>query len=169
MSLSAISRWENGERLPDITMLSKLANCLETDVSEMLAAASTLDDQLTVILVDDEEIILAGGLHTLTEALPEAQIFGFSDAEEALNFARDERVDVAFLDIELSGESGLVLAEKLTKLNRLTNIIFLTSYSEYMDDAWKRHASGFILKPLSIQRVLDEMADLRHPIKGKTL
>ena len=169
VSQPTITRWETGERMPDISMLSRLAACLGVKTSDLLDSIGQSENEpAVVILVDDERIILTGSLHTLERVMPKAQIFAFSQAEEALKFAENNRVDIAFLDIELGGMTGLELAEKLEELVPQVNVIFLTSYSEYMGKAWDMHASGYILKPLDENRIREELSVLRHPVKYST-
>ena len=51
-------------------------------------------------------------------------------------------------------------------LNPRTNIIHLTGYSDYAIDAWATGASGFLLKPLSNEKVKQAIGMLRYPIGG---
>lgn len=44
------------------------------------------------------------------------------------------------------------------------NIIFTTGYSEYTGEAFALHASGYIMKPITQEKIEREIADLRHPI-----
>ena len=168
VSPSTISRWESGDRQPDISMLSQLAEVLEADIG-VLVAGSEAKEPLSIIVVDDEKIILAGNVRELRRALPDANVTGFSKSKDALLFAKSNKVQVAFLDIELRTTKGIQLAKKLEEINPEINIIFVTSYMEYMEDAWKIYASGFILKPLTRERILGEMKNLRHPVKGLKL
>jgi transcriptional regulator with XRE-family HTH domain len=168
VSPPTISRWESGDRQPDISMLSKLAEVLEADIGELMAD-SEAKEPLNILVVDDEKIILTGNIRELRRALPEATVTGFSKSKDALLFAKSNKVQVAFLDIELRATKGIQLAKKLEEINPEINIIFVTSYMEYMEDAWKMYASGFILKPLTRERILGEMKNLRHPVKGLKL
>ena len=104
-----IARWESGSRLPDTVMLARLADVLDADVHMLLAATAQSDAYPNVILVDDRKLILAGSLPVLEEVLPYATVTGFSDASEALVYARENRVALAFLDIELRNTTGLAL------------------------------------------------------------
>jgi two-component SAPR family response regulator len=72
----------------------------------------------------------------------------FFYAEDALAYAREHPVDLAFLDIEMADMDGLELAEKLTELHPRLNVIFVTAYSQYALDAFRAHAVGYLLKPL---------------------
>ena len=166
VSIALVSYWENGHRTPDVAMFSRLAACLKVSDAELLAAVQDDDTPPTVILVDDEKIILDGSLSTLREALPDAQIEGFLTAAEALRFTRENPVDVAFLDIELRSGNGIALAKELREINPKINIIFLTSYREYALEAWELDSSGYLLKPLTVERVRHEMSVLRYPVRG---
>ncbi len=46
------------------------------------------------------------------------------------------------------------------------NIIFLTSHTEYMQAALTDHCSGYVLKPLTPEKIRHEIAHLRFPIRG---
>lgn len=109
---------------------------------------------------------ITGFIHILENTLPDIQAFGFVSAEEAGVFAAGTRVDIAFLDIELCDESGIDLAKELSALNPHTNIVFLTGHSEYAGDALSMHVSGYILKPLTPDKVREEIRHLRYPVKG---
>ncbi len=58
---TTIAKWENGARLPDAVMISRLAKCLSIDVNTLLSAATESDESPNVIMVDDRKIILTGG------------------------------------------------------------------------------------------------------------
>ena len=157
-----IARWESGSRLPDVVMIKRLSQVLCVDVDSLLSAAQS-DECPNVILVDDRKLVLTGGLPILEKALPSASVTGFTDGDEALEFARSNRVALAFLDIELRGMSGLDLCRKLLEVNPRTNIVFLTAYADYSLDAWGTGASGFMLKPITVEGVKEQLKKLRYP------
>ncbi|MBQ3372674.1 MAG: response regulator [Oscillospiraceae bacterium] len=166
VSRKTISNWEVGLRMPDITMLIRLAKCLDVETYELFVPSSQENSPPTVIIVEDEPVLLSGFMHIINEVLPEVQSFGFISGEETLRFAGTTQVDVAFLDIELFGESGIDLARKLMALNPSVNIIFLTGHSEYTASALELHCSGYIMKPLTPEKIKTEIAHLRFPVKG---
>ena len=110
---SAVARWENGSRLPDAAMITRLANVLEVDVGTLLSAAVVSDESPNVIMVDDSKVILSDGLAVLEEVLPNATITGFIWPQEAIDYAKVKRVALAILDIELGTASGLDLCRTL--------------------------------------------------------
>ena len=159
---STVARWENGTRLPDALMTNRLATILGVDVSLLFTAAES-DESPNVILVDDMNLILMDGLPVLEEVMPNANVIGFLGAEETIEYAKNNRVSLAFLDIELRNASGLDLCRDLLAINPRTNVVYLTAYSDYSLDAWSTGASGFMLKPLTAEGVREQLKNLRYP------
>jgi two-component system LytT family response regulator len=62
-------------------------------------------------------------------------------------------VDLVFLDVQMPGESGLVLARELSRLREPPLVVFVTAYSEHAIDAFEVHALDYLLKPLSDARL----------------
>ena len=160
---STVARWENGSRLPDVAMITRLARVLGVNVNTLLNAAAISNDSPNVIMVEDREVILTGGLAVLEEVMPDATVVGFEWPSEAIEYAKENQIALAFLDIELGAESGLDLCRSLLDINPRTNVVFLTAYSEYSLDAWGTGASGFMLKPVTAEGVRAQLTNLRHP------
>ena len=160
---STVARWENGNRMPDAMMISRLSRCLGIEVSALLRAAEESDDSPNVIMVDDRKIFLSGALSILETALPDATITGFTRPSEAIEYAAINRVALAFLDIEMGNTSGLDLCRTLLELNPRTNVVYLTAHIEYAFDAWRTGASGFLLKPVTPEAVRAQLKHLRYP------
>jgi DNA-binding LytR/AlgR family response regulator len=158
-----VARWETGIRLPDAVMISRLAEVLNVNVQVLLSAAAESDKYPNVILVDDRKLILTGGLPVLEEVMPNATITGFTNADEVVSYAKENRIALAFLDIELRNTNGLDLCRKLLQINSRTNVVFLTAYTDYSLDAWKTGASGFMLKPITAAGVREQLEKLRYP------
>ena len=160
---STVARWENGSRLPDAMMILRLAKCLGMDANTMLQLAADSDESPNIIMVDDSRVILNDGMAVLEEVLPNAMITGFIWPQEAVEYAKTNRVSLAFLDIELGVSSGFDLCRALLEINPRTNIVFLTAYPDYALDAWKTEASGFLLKPLTPENIKEQLKKLRFP------
>ena len=161
---STVARWENGSRLPDAVMISRLSKILDTDVNTLLSAAVESDDAPpNVIMVDDRKIFLSGALPILEEVMPNAIITGFTRPSEAIDYAKANRIALAFLDIEMGKTNGLDLCRTLLTINPRTNIVYLTAYIEYSFDAWSTGASGFTLKPITAEGVRAQLKNLRYP------
>ena len=162
---STVTRWETGIRLPDAVMIARLSEVLGTDINLLLSAAAQSDEYPNVIMVDDRKLILTGGLPILEEVFPNATVTGFTDAAEAVEYAKVNRVALAFLDIELRDISGLEVCRELLKINPRTNVMYLTAYIGYAFDAWSTGASGFMLKPLTSEGIREQLQNLRYPFR----
>ena len=68
-------------------------------------------------MVEDRDVILAGSVAVLKEAMPNAAIAGFSWPNDAIEFAKENRVSLAFLDIELGHTNGFELCRALLDIN----------------------------------------------------
>ena len=160
---STVARWEGGSRLPDAAMVSRLSQCLGVDANTLLGVIEASETSPNVIMVDDRRIVLTGGLPVLEEVMPNATVVGFVRPSEAVEYARTNRVALAFLDIELGKVSGFDLCRTLLEINPRTNVVFLTAYVEYSFDAWETGASGFMLKPITPEGVRKQLKNLRYP------
>lgn len=119
---------------------------------------------MKAIAVDDEEIALRGLISSIVKVDAGADIQGFQNPADALKYAKNHDFDIAFLDVEMRNTNGIELAKHLKKKNPMVNIIFTTSYSKYAMDAIHIHASGYILKPITPQKIAEELKHLRHPV-----
>lgn len=69
-----------------------------------------------------------------------------------------KRFDIVFLDMEMSGMSGIETAQKIRSLpDRNVLIVFITSYPEYMQDSFDVQASQYLIKPLSYELFKDKL------------
>lgn len=160
---TTVSRWESGHRLPDAAMIARLSDVLDTDVNVLLNAAAQSDEQPIVIMVDDNKVILNGGMQIIEEVIPNASVTGFTKPSEAVEYAKTNRVALAFLDIEMGNISGLDVCRELLEINPRTNVVYLTAYKEYSFDAWDTGAIGFLVKPLTPEGVKKQLEKLRYP------
>lgn len=124
---------------------------------------------MKIIAVDDERIALEGLVKAIREVVPNATLTGFRYPDEAVEYIKAYGADIAFLDIEMAGTSGVELAEMLIELNPNINIIFSTGYGHYRDVAFDMHASGYLVKPITVEKVKREIQNLRRPIHERKL
>ena len=119
---TTVNRWENGNRLPDAAMIAKLSEVFEIDINILFSARTESSDSPNVIIVDDNKIVLNGGLPILREVLPGATVTGFTKSAEAIEFAKQNNVSLAFLDIEMGTVSGLDVCRELLQFSPRTNV-----------------------------------------------
>ena len=118
---------------------------------------------MLAIAIDDEQLMLYALLKAVRASEDIDEVVGFSNCDEALDWAEINTPDVAFLDINMRGINGLGLAEKITALHPDCKIVFCTGYEEYAVSAFKIHASGYLIKPVSAEDVQKEI----DVIKGR--
>ena len=124
---------------------------------------------MKIIALDDE----AGALRLLEKSLravcPTDELRFFQDPGAAVADCRRDPPDVAFLDVNMPGITGLQVAKKLKAINPAINLIFVTGYSEYAAEAFAMRASGYLTKPVTTRDIKKELADLRNPVEEKAV
>ena len=122
---------------------------------------------MKILAVDDEPIALEGLVSSIREAAPDAEVTGHSGISDALFYAMVSRPEIAFLDINLRADSGIDLAKRLKEIVPDINIIFTTGHRQYMEQAFEMHASGYVVKPVTAEKIRNELMNLRAPIAEK--
>lgn len=112
-----------------------------------------------LLAIDDEALALADLVASLKEAAPKAEIFSYTSPSAALEAVRRRQVqpDIAFMDIEMRGWTGLHLAAELRKTLPELEIVFVTAYPQYALDSYALHARGYLIKPVTAQAVREEL------------
>jgi two-component SAPR family response regulator len=124
---------------------------------------------MIAIAVDDEVLMLNALVSALEASSDITKVNKFSDCEAALDFARNNQIDVAFLDINMRGMGGLALAESILAARPDCKIVFCTGYEEYAIPAFKLHASGYLMKPISEEDVQGEIDNIKGLYKKEKL
>ena len=115
-----------------------------------------------IAIAVDDEVLMLGALVAAVEASPDiASVAKFSDCESALEYAQNNPIDIAFLDINMRGMGGLALAERIVAARPNCKIVFCTGYAEYAIPAFKLHASGYLMKPISAEDVQAEINNIK--------
>lgn len=124
---------------------------------------------MTILAVDDEKLLLLALENAIREAEPNAEVISFNKATDALMYAKNNPIDVAFLDIRMRGMDGMELAEKIMGIYPGINVIFCTGYDEYVSEAFRKiRCNGYITKPVDAQKVMQELRHLRKPLDMDT-
>ena len=120
---------------------------------------------MLIFAIDDEPAMLAELHDAIAAAAPGAEIADFKRAAEALSAITEQgrRPDVVFSDIELPGMDGLNLAVQIKNSAPAAKIVFVTGYSQYALEAFKRHVQGYLMKPVDADMIRDEMDALSLP------
>lgn len=123
---------------------------------------------MNIMAVDDEPSALEALERSIRTAAPTAGLVCFDMPQQALIYAEANRIDAAFLDIEMGGMDGLALAKGLQGIYPGTNIIFVTGFRKYTGDALDLRVSGYVMKPINSKRIREELDNLRHSPEGES-
>lgn len=117
---------------------------------------------LKFLAVDDEDIVRGVLVKTLQKAEEGCIVKEASKPKEAVKIIKDGfSPDIAFLDIEMYGITGIELAKQIKDICPAVSIVFVTGYSEYALDAFSIHAHGYLLKPVTLKLVKKELESFK--------
>jgi DNA-binding NarL/FixJ family response regulator len=103
---------------------------------------------IRVLLADDQALVRAG-LRLILDAEPDLEVVAeAADGEEAVARAAETQPDVALLDIRMPVLDGIEATRRLLARTNGTRVLMLTTFDldEYVVDAFRAGASGFLLK-----------------------
>jgi two-component system response regulator LytT len=125
---------------------------------------------LRVLVVDDEAPARADLEFLLHEQPAVATVDVAADATEAVRRLQADHYDGVFLDIMMPGLDGLELARLLLRFADPPVVVFVTAYDSHAVAAFEARARGYLLKPVSSERLADAVAliaDARRPAQSK--
>ena len=103
----------------------------------------------TCIIVDDDEIDRLRIMSLVKKFASIRLLAAFENADDALLYLEKESVDILFLDIEMSGTTGIDLRKKA---KQVPVCIFVTSYPEHAVESFELDTLDFIVKPINLHR-----------------
>ena len=113
---------------------------------------------MRVLCVDDALPIMEDTV-AMCKKLPQVtEVTGFFRPREAMQWLESHPVDLALLDIDMPEISGLILAEQVKRKYPDAAVIFLTAFPQYAVQAFKLRATGYLLKPVSLEELKEEVA-----------
>ena len=102
---------------------------------------------MNIVIVDDDDIVLLS-LKTIIEANGINVLAMGKNGDDAVRLYEEFKPDVLLSDIRMEGKTGIEAAYEITDRHKDAKILFLTTFSDddYVIDALKCHAKGYILK-----------------------
>ncbi len=120
---------------------------------------------MRAIVVDDERLMLKRFVR-LSAGIPELYIMGqFESAQEALDYARDNLVELAFLDVDMPVTNGIELAKALRTIRPDILIVFVSAYDEYIWDSNQVGGDYYVVKPYTretLEMVMERIRLIAH-------
>lgn len=108
---------------------------------------------MRVLIADDEPLALARLTQALT-CIPEVELVAAArSGEEALQFIRGLKPDVAILDIQMPGLNGLGVVDRLKPSDPIPEVIFVTAFTQHAVKAFEMDAADYLTKPFEFERL----------------
>jgi DNA-binding NarL/FixJ family response regulator len=110
-----------------------------------------------IIVADDQQVVRAG-FAALLDTQPDFTVIGMAcDGNEAVRLSRDLHPDVVLMDIRMPGMDGIEATRQLATTATQPRILILTTFDldEYVYEALRAGASGFLLKDVTAERLFD--------------
>ena len=112
------------------------------------------------ILLCEDQTLVRDGLRTILELQPGLAVVGeAADGEEAVRRALELRPDIALMDVQMPRRNGVEATALITAAHPDTRVIVLTTfdYDDYVFDAVKAGAMGYLLKDVPARELIDTM------------
>lgn len=117
---------------------------------------------MRIVFCDDDNLILAQlqkyvkeFFSSLGGTMPEFSAYPSGDAL----IQQEGRVDIAFLDVEMPGVSGIRVGAKLKEQNPSVKIFIVTAYPDYLDEAMRFCVFRYLSKPIDKTRLFRNLKD----------
>ena len=110
-----------------------------------------------IVVADDHEVVRAG-FAALLDTQPDFTVLGTAaDGAEAVRVCRSARPDVVLMDVRMPGTDGIEATRQLTLDVQAPRVLILTTFDldEYVFDALRAGASGFLLKDVTAEQLFD--------------
>lgn len=126
---------------------------------------------LKILIVEDEEIIRKGLMHTIDWLAIDCIIVGdAADGVEGLRLIGELKPDLVIADIKMPFMTGIEMLERASVINKFYSIL-LTSYSEfeYAKKAITLGVSEYLLKPVDEDKLIEIVQDIKNRVKQDKL
>jgi two-component system, NarL family, response regulator LiaR len=114
-------------------------------------------NQITILLVDDHEVVRRG-LHNYLDTVPDLKVVGeAASGEEAIGLVMDLIPDIVLLDLIMAGMDGVETTRQIKKVSPRTQVVVLTSFHDdgHIFPALKAGAISYVLKDMRMDRLAE--------------
>jgi DNA-binding LytR/AlgR family response regulator len=121
-------------------------------------------ERVVKALIVEDEVAMQAALHGhLRQLWPDLEIVGVAgDGETALHQFELHQPDIVFLDIQIPPPTGLEIARLICER---CHVVFVTAFDEYALEAFDEGAADYILKPISLPRLVTTIQRLKKKLE----
>ena len=112
---------------------------------------------ISIVVADDHEVVRAG-FAALLNTQPDFTVLGTAaDGASAVRVCRCVQPDVVLMDVRMPGVDGIEATRQLSSFGHPPKVLILTTFDldEYVFDALRAGASGFLLKDVTAERLFE--------------
>lgn len=124
-----------------------------------------MTEMISVLLVDDQDIILDGISSMMKRFENQIKIVGkVKDAHSAIAFVTTNQLDIVITDVRLKNDSGIDLCREISKSFPYVSVVMLTVYDDeqYLFQALRSGAKGFLLKQITAAELLEQLLRVQN-------
>ena len=108
----------------------------------------------TALVADDDPLLRSGLIRELKQLWPELQVVAEArNGREAIDFFARQSIDIAFLDVQMPGTTGLQAAQAIRSSGNSAHLVFVTAFDQYAIDAFDHGALDYLVKPVDRERL----------------
>lgn len=118
---------------------------------------------MTTVLIADDEALVRGGIRMILDSQPDLEVVGEApDGDYAVRLAAELQPDVVLMDVRMPRMSGIEAARRILLNSGSVRVMMLTTFDddEYLYEALKAGASGFLLKSVPPEHLADSVRAL---------
>lgn len=126
-----------------------------------------MQTRMNILLADDDVESVVCLKEVFHDICPNARIYTAHSSADAIAIGSRVNFHLAMIDVDLSQQKGMYLAQTLKGLYPRLNLVFVTANERYAYEAHQLMASGYILKPWTREQIINQMEHLRYPLEEK--
>ena len=110
---------------------------------------------MRILLIDNDTSGLKLLKKYISHFYSDCEIIEFSDSKDAYNFieSKEYPIYICYTTVMMPYVTGFQIANRLKKINKNTDVVFLSFSPEYALDAWKYSVVDYLLKPVTYEKI----------------
>lgn len=112
---------------------------------------------IKILCVDNEKSALQRLVLLCKEMEAVSDVQGFDLAGEALRWIRDHSCDLVLMRAGFPHADGITFAQRIREIRPRAEIVFIADDDRYAMDAWSVHARGYLIRPVTTDRLKAEV------------